>query len=276
MKQSESELVLLDTLFKKKSAVPYDGFYVSSSINEVEPQLGTHEADASGKFGRWAPEEFRASKMAALAASIDSVSTVLDVGGGNLLASSYFSRSGLVCDVSDFKTSPYLTDTALRQSGIRDFIDGDFNTQSVSGSYDLVWASHVLEHQLNVHAFIEKLVSCVAENGYLAIAVPPRKPFIVSGHVNLFNPGLLLYRVVLAGVDCSEAKVFQYDGNICLLVKVARISLPRLNYDIGDIEKLSGFFPNAPSDGFNGDFMCQNLTDAEKKIVYGVNAKYIK
>ena len=102
-----------------------------------------------------------------------------------------------------------------------------------------------------------------------------RKPFIVSGHVNLFNPGLLLYRVVLAGVDCSEAKVFQYDGNICLLVKVTRISSPRLSYDIGDIEKLSEFFPNSPSDGFNGDFMCQNLTDAEKKITSGENAKLI-
>ena len=142
----------------------------------------------------------------------------------------------------------------------------------IEKKYDLVWISHLLEHQVNIHFFLQKVFSMVEESGYLAIAVPPRKPFIVSGHVNLFNPGLLVYRLVLAGFDCSSAKVFQYDGNICVLVKKKEADIPRLNYDIGDLEKLSSFFPILIDEGFNGDFFFCNLTDKEINLVYGDNA----
>ena len=98
--------------------------------------------------------------------------------------------------------------------------------------------------------------------------MPPRKPFIVSGHINLFNPGLLIYRLVLTGLDCSNSKVFQYDGNICFFGRVKKVTLPKLNYDIGDIELLSKYFPNSPADGFNGDFMFCNLSKNEIKMIY--------
>lgn len=82
----------------------------------------------------------------------------------------------------------------MRETGgqypCREFFEGDFNELSFKNQYDLVWASHVLEHQENVGSFLKKMVSLCAEDGFIAIAVPPRKPFIVSGHINLFNPGL--------------------------------------------------------------------------------------
>ena len=166
-------------------------------------------------------------------------------------------------DVCDYENSPYLTKKADNESKINRIYYGDFNRVSIDGKYDLVWASHVLEHQLNIQSFLEKAVSLVSEGGYIALIVPPRKPFIVSGHVNLFNPGLLVYKVGLAGVDCSKAKIIQYDGNICLVVKVKIISALDLKYDIGDIESLSKYFPIVVREGFNGDFMYCNLTQEE-------------
>ncbi len=106
------------------------------------------------------------------------------------------------------------------------------------------------------------------ENGYIAIVVPPRKPFIVSGHINLFNPGLLLYRLIISGYDCSEAKIFQYDNNIYLLVKVKIIKLPQLNFDRGDLTLLKNYFPLDIVEGFNGDFMYHNLSLDEVKYIY--------
>lgn len=275
MKQTDRERKMLDELFEKKSKVSYDSTYVSSSIVSTHSSLGTLESDVSGKYGRWEKEEFRAFKLAQLSMNCTSISSVLDVGGGNLLAASYFVENGKNVDVSDFSTSPYLTDGAIKQSGIEEFIDGDFNDTKFKKKYDLVWASHVLEHQLDVHKFVSKLVKLVDEDGYLAIAVPPRKPFIVSGHINLFNPGLLLYRMVLCGVDCTDAKIFQYDGNICLLVQVKKFKLPKLNYDIGDIELLEKYFPFPAVDGFNGDFTCCNLNDDELQSVYGQNSVFV-
>ena len=61
-----------------------------------------------------------------------------------------------------------------------------------------------------------------------------------------------------------------------LLGKVEKVILPRLNYDIGDIELLSQFFPNSPSDGFNGDFMFCNLTKTEIGMIYdGIDISYL-
>tara|TARA_Y100000739_G_scaffold228802_1_gene241528 strand:+ start:218 stop:1072 length:855 start_codon:yes stop_codon:yes gene_type:complete len=268
LEQSENEKFVLDNLFEKKSKVKYEYPYFSSSYSCSNASLGTIESDVSGKYGRWKKEKFRAEKLALLISNFKSIKNILDIGGGNLLASSFFVNNGFIVDVCDFETSPYLTKEALKNSGINTFINGDFNIIEFSKKYDLIWASHVLEHQLNIHDFILKILTLVSDNGYLAISVPPRKPFIVSGHINLFNPGLLIYRLVLAGLDCSNAKVFQCDGNICFFGKVKKVRLPKLNYDIGDIEILSKFFPNSPSDGFNGDFIFCNLSKSEVEMIY--------
>ena len=51
MKQSQNEKQMLDELFKKKLSVAYDYPYISSSIINTRPTLGTIEQDVSGKFG---------------------------------------------------------------------------------------------------------------------------------------------------------------------------------------------------------------------------------
>ncbi|AGR76973.1 methyltransferase [Aliarcobacter butzleri 7h1h] len=268
MKQTEKENNMLEDLFEKKSSIAYDNSYISSSVVTTKPQLGTIEEDASGKYGRWSKEDFRAKKLAELSIKKVKFESVLGIGAGNLLASSYFTKHGKIVDVCDFSTSPYFSDELIITSGIRNFIDGDFNLLDINTKYDFIWASHVLEHQLNPSDFLNKIVKLVKDDGYLAITVPPRKPFIVSGHINLFNPGLLVYRIILAGIDCSDAKVFQYDGNICILVQAKKFSLPKLTYDIGDIELLSKYFPFKVTEGFNGDFMHVNLSNDEKELIY--------
>ena len=126
--------------------------------------------------------------------------------------------------------------------------------QFVEGEFDCIWCSHVLEHQLNVNAFLRKIHHDLAEGGVLAITVPPLKPEIVGGHVSLWNAGLLLYNLVLAGFDCSDAQVKRYGYNISVVVKKKTFEVPQLKYDNGDIKTLSAYFP-APYDceAFNGD-----------------------
>jgi SAM-dependent methyltransferase len=268
MAQSQTEKNFLDSLYEKKAKVPYEFNYHSSSFKTTCPTLGTIESDACGRYGRWAEEPFRAFKLAQLASTIPSLNTVLDVGAGNLLATNFFITEGKIVDISDMASSPYLNSECLQSAKVREFCLGNFNEYNFTTTYDLVWASHVLEHQPNIDLFLRKLVSLVSPGGYLAIAVPPRKPFIVSGHINLFNPGLLIYRLILAGIDCTDSKIFQYDGNICFLAKVKRIDLPPLSFDIGDIDLLAGFFPGNPVEGFNGDIMHSGLTPDEEAFVY--------
>lgn len=77
----------------------------------------------------------------------------------------------------------------------------------------------MLEHQLNPNIFLKKVYSVIKEDGYLCIIVPPRKPIIVGGHVSIWNAGLLMYHLIHAGFDCSNASIFQYDYNIGIIIK---------------------------------------------------------
>jgi hypothetical protein len=116
--------------------------------------------------------------------------------------------------------------------------------------HDLVWASHVLEHQPNVNLFLKK---CFADCGrYFCVTVPPLKHEIVGGHVSLWNGGLLLYNMILAGWDCSNARVMSYDYNISVLVEKKQAVLPQLRMDSGDIDRLSRFFPIPVGEAFDG------------------------
>ena len=117
---------------------------------------------------------------------------------------------------------------------------------------DGIWASHVLEHILNVDDFLQKCFHDLKPGGYLAVTVPPAKYELVGGHVSLWTEGLLLYRLILAGFDCSKAMVGVYGYNISVIVQKQESILPPLAMDCGDIERLKHFFPCAMTEGMDG------------------------
>lgn len=109
-----------------------------------------------------------------------------------------------------------------------------------AGRYDAIWCCHVLEHVSNIGAFLGKMAD---ECEVLCVTVPPAKHNIVGGHLSTWNEGLLLYNLVMAGIDCSMARVGVYGYNISVLVEVERFDLPELHRDRGDLELLQDYFP---------------------------------
>jgi len=169
--------------------------------------------------------------------------TVLDVGCGEGEHSLAFNR------LSKRVTSINLTEPEnFKPSYII-----DFNSAILPNNYDCIWASHVLEHQTNVGVFLTQCFNHLKNNGIFAVTVPPRKDAIVGGHVTLWNAGLLLYNLILAGFDCSEAKVKTYGYNISVIVRKKKARLPELDMDKGDIERLARFFPFSVQQGFDGN-----------------------
>jgi len=162
-------------------------------------------------------------------------SSVLDIGSGSGVHASHFRNLGKdVTTVNLYSPADHV---------------GDY-LQIELPEYDLVWASHVLEHQPNPNLFLKK---CFADCGkYFCATVPPLKHEIVGGHLTLWNAGLLLYNMIIAGWDCSEAKVMQYDYNISVLVEKKKAELPELRMDNGDITRLSKFFPVSVHEAFDG------------------------
>lgn len=166
------------------------------------------------------------------------VHNVLNIGSGDGEHSGWFRRGGM-----------RVTDVDIRAPA--DII-GDYSAVGFSDPFDLVWASHVLEHQRNPGAFLEKCRADTKPGGWLAITVPPMKESVVGGHVALFNAGMLLYHLVLAGIDCRKSAVLSAGYNVSVIVRNEQADLPELIHDAGDIERLAHLFPLPVQQGFDG------------------------
>ena len=175
--------------------------------------------------------------------------TLLDAGCGDCKHSIFFCKSGISVDAVDIEEPKFTHENF-------NFMHGFFDQMEHGKKYDFVWASHILEHTLNPQDFLVHAKEFLRENGWLCITVPPLKHQIVGGHVNLFNAGIILYRAVLAGFDCKNAKVKQYGYNISIFIQNSTndVDLTNLKYDCGDIETISKYLPEGYNyQGFNGD-----------------------
>lgn len=168
-------------------------------------------------------------------------STVLDIGCGAGYHSDIFTHFGKIVTAIDYGESVYFKQ---KKHTIETIVD-DFNSHDFAGqTFDAIWCCHVLEHQLDVHTFLLKIHSLLKENGVLAITVPPLKYDIVGGHVCLWNGGLLLYHLILAGFNCNNAIVKKYGYNISVILQKETINVTSLlSYDAGDIQTLAPYFP---------------------------------
>lgn len=153
----------------------------------------------------------------------------------------------------------------LRKQNFKVYTNDFFQTNDFIGDYvalphfdkpfDAIWCAHVLEHQLNVNTFLKRMHTDLREGGILGITVPPAKDQIVGGHISLWNAGLLLYNLILAGFNCESASVATYGYNISVVVEKKTLELPLLVFDTPDVATLAKFFPkgiNIRKGIFNG------------------------
>jgi 2-polyprenyl-3-methyl-5-hydroxy-6-metoxy-1,4-benzoquinol methylase len=123
-------------------------------------------------------------------------------------------------------------------------------TITLGRRFDLIWCSHVLEHQRNVGAFLDKVFDDLADGGIFAVTVPFALSPMIVGHPNIFTPMHVIYHLVLAGFDCTSARVKTYDQQISVIVRKQYNGVPRSNVaathfanDANFVAKLRDFFP---------------------------------
>jgi 2-polyprenyl-3-methyl-5-hydroxy-6-metoxy-1,4-benzoquinol methylase len=95
---------------------------------------------------------------------------VLDVGSGGGEHALAFKNNGADVTCIDFGTSIYAKSSV--NDGTLNIVNIDFQAWNNENLYEIVWASHVLEHQRNSGTFIEKLIDCCNPSGKVVITVP--------------------------------------------------------------------------------------------------------
>jgi hypothetical protein len=185
----------------------------------------------------------RGAKALARCLELEGVDSVLDIGAGEGLQAAAFHAHGkaVIC------VSYGAPRTAA--NGITT-LNGDFNTLPIDGAFDLVWASHVLEHQPNVGVFIARMVSL--SRGWVCVTVPVCHRALWGGHLTLWTPGLLAYNLAVAGIDVSEAELIHGWREFSLLFRARRVTPPPLSFDTGDIATLAPFLPSWAREGADG------------------------
>jgi SAM-dependent methyltransferase len=135
----------------------------------------------------------------------------LEIGCGNGAHSEYVYKSG----VFDSLTCIDLGHGHQSASHIA----GDFEKFEFDRQFDAIWCSHVLEHTRNPGLFLDKLNAVLKEGGILALNIPPAKDDITTGHLTIWNGGLLLLNMIRGGFDCSDVKIKVQGYNIGLILR---------------------------------------------------------
>lgn len=179
---------------------------------------------------------------------------VLDVGCGSGTHTGQFRRAGKEVTPND---ASYHDRIGMKTYTLEGYYAKEWMHQP--SNFDCIWCCHVLEHMPNPHDALKMMRAMLRKGGVLCVTVPPLKQEIVGGHVSLWNGGLLLYNLVLAGFDCSDVWLRKYGYNISVIVRNPTEHLydeihRRLKYDAGDIEKIAKWMPlGCKVQGFNGD-----------------------
>tara|TARA_B100000780_G_scaffold266419_1_gene222608 strand:+ start:168 stop:911 length:744 start_codon:yes stop_codon:yes gene_type:complete len=169
--------------------------------------------------------------------------SVLDIGSGEGLHAKLLADNGKKVTKIDYGDSIYFKKEDMHETKFTDAIIADFNDYEFDCLYDVIWCSHVLEHQPNPNIFLKKIYKLLDESGVLAITVPPSRNTMSGGHLSNWNAGLLLYNLVLAGFDCADASILKYGYNISIIVRKKAAIFEPLSYDSGDLRKIKNCLP---------------------------------
>jgi len=141
--------------------------------------------------------------------------TALDIGSGAGVQTEIMRHAGLEV----FQVDKY-SETAEYQV--------DFLEHSFENKFDIIYCSHVIEHQRNVGSFLDKIYDCLSDDGLLILSAPKHDANrLVEGHLNCFIMTYFIQHLIHSGFDLSKGKVLSCNviENAAIVPKASNFSL---------------------------------------------------
>ena len=133
--------------------------------------------------------------------------TCLDIGSGEGVHTAILRHAGLEV----FQVDKYSNTAEYKV----DFIEHEFDRK-----FDVIFCSHVIEHQRNVGDFLDRIYDVLSDDGVLIISAPNHSAeTLVEGHLNSFIFPLFLQHMIHAGFDCKNGKYLSIVENSFIVSK---------------------------------------------------------
>lgn len=148
-----------------------------------------------------------------------------------------------------------------------DFV-GDFLEMQVQGPFDVIWCSHMLEHQRNPGLVLDKMYDLLKEDGHLAICLPHHPPSrLVPGHLSTWSLALACQHLVQAGFDCREISAFS-SYELSLIVQ-KKANGPKRRSVEPAWEEIQKFLPSVLEVGGESDVPVLNWEEPLRYVLPG-------
>ena len=139
--------------------------------------------------------------------------TCLDIGSGEGVHTAILRHVGLEV----FQVDKYSNTAEYKV----DFIEHEFDRK-----FDVIFCSHVIEHQRNVGLFLDKIFDLLSDDGVLIISAPNHSvETLVEGHLNSFLFPLFLQHMIHAGFDCKNGKYLSLVENSFIVSKATNFDI---------------------------------------------------
>ena len=142
-------------------------------------------------------------------------------------------KTSLDIGCGDGVHSDIMKHAGLKVTGVDKYSDkADFNmdfmsyTKARQMDFDVVFCSHVIEHQRNVGDFLDRIYDVLSDDGVLIISAPNHPAEnLVEGHINSFIFPLFLQQLIHAGFDCKKGKYLSSIENSFIVSKAKDFEL---------------------------------------------------
>ena len=86
----------------------------------------------------------------------------------------------------------------------------DFLSHNFDRKFDVIFCSHVIEHQRNVGNFLDKIFDVMSDDGVLLISAPKHQAeWMIAGHLNCFYSTYFIQHLIHAGFDLKNGKYLE-------------------------------------------------------------------
>ena len=96
---------------------------------------------------------------------------------------------------------------------------GTIHSAVLPNTFDCIIAVNVLHQERDPQRFLRRLHDLLPERSLLALTVPALRHPMLQGELSIWNAGLVLYHLVLAGFDCSNVQCLTQEAEISIILE---------------------------------------------------------